>query len=87
MERLLKTIGKARFTENFNQFKDFSYEDVINHLIANETSNYDGARRRTIAAKELFRLNMERQALQNIINSPRLSNEIRELASRILNLL
>jgi len=85
MIRLLNSVGKRRFVQFFYQFRDLNENDLINLLIDNGISNFNGARRRVINAKELFNRNLQIQALENIQVSMRLNIEIRERAGEILD--
>ena len=82
----LRSVGKKCFIDYYELFQDFNInrQSLINEL---KKENLSPASCDTKASdgRQIFIKDLEIQALQNIINSKRLDNSIKEKAKRLLN--
>ena len=84
IERKLNSVGKEAFVIYYFDFKTKSREAVINKLVEDKVSNYDGASIRVGNAKQIFANNKQCEALSIIVKSKRLPSEVIHLAKKIL---
>lgn len=87
LEATLSAIGKAAFVSFYYDFKDATLpSDVLSEKIFRESPNARSARQsfRIPRARHIFEIGQELQALEIIINSPRVAETARARASEIL---
>jgi len=89
LERKLNSVGKSCFVKYYNLFKSYAEHNItklecINALVVNLVSNCNGAAIRCSNAKKIFEKNMQKKALNIILTSNRIDNEIKEIANNIL---
>jgi len=82
VERLLNSIGKATFIKYYYSFRDKSRDYCIAMFEENYTDKAKSSR--TGHSKKIFRENLEKEALIIIVNSPRVDNDTRKKAEKIL---
>ena len=83
-KRKLQSIGITVFVTYYNEFKRFSSEDLLKYLLENQVSeNEAGARRRIFSAKQIFRANLQKEALDLCVNARKVSPEIIKKAKEL----
>ena len=82
----LRSIGKKCFIDYYELFQDFNIDrqTLINKL-KKENLSPASCDTKASAGRQIFIKNLEIQALQNIINSKKLNNSIKEKAQSLLN--
>jgi hypothetical protein len=85
----LNSVGKEKFITYYHLFEDYyngkiSRYDCIEKLVSDGASNESGAAIRCGNAKLIFDANMEKLALEIIVNSNRLSYVTSNKAKEIL---
>ncbi|USD64113.1 hypothetical protein [Vibrio sp. SCSIO 43136] len=82
LDRSLRSIGKECFVKYYELFRDhnWSKEDLIEHLVALEGYQESGCITRISQSRRIFKDNREHDALDIVISSSRLPNEIVEKA-------
>ena len=78
LDRSLRSIGKECFVKYYELFKDpkWTKEDLIEHLLAVEGYTESGCITRISQSRRIFNAHREFDALDIIINSNRLSQDI-----------
>ncbi|TQR14734.1 hypothetical protein [Psychrobacillus soli] len=89
LEKKLRSIGKEIFVEYFEEFRDLNVdrEELSKKLLKDNPKaiSLDAQKTRISNARKIFELKMEKEALENIVKSDRLKDNIREKAKRIAN--
>ena len=85
LESALKSIGKRSFVEDYEVYSNKNITSTRKVEILTEKYSKNGSTIRVSFAEEIFKNNMQKEALNIIINSPRISNEVKKLAKVILN--
>ena len=87
LKRTLHSVGYAAFVKHFDVFAECPPEgppqQCLDAMIARgQSENIGGAHRRCYSARQIFRANMERDALLLVIESTsaKITDEIRETA-------
>ncbi|MDE1345580.1 hypothetical protein [Vibrio aestuarianus] len=88
LDKKLKSVGKAAFVSHYELFRDFtngriSRADAIETLVTKKVSNEAGAAIRVGNAKLIFENSREQDALDLILQSNRVDNNIRDLARKL----
>lgn len=89
LTRKLNSVGKKVFVENYETFKHFaigriSRESAVDVLVCKGVSNDAGAAIRLGNAKQIFKANKQKEALEIICNSQRVPRQSLAEAERIL---
>ena len=87
--RKLNSVGKKAFVENYEIFCRFAAgsitrESAIEILVSTGVSNVSGAAIRLGNAKQIFKANKQKEALEIICNSQRVPGQALAEAERIL---
>lgn len=88
LDKKLKSVGKAAFVSNYELFQNFtagriSRADAIETLVRQKVSNEAGAAIRIGNAKLIFENGRELDALDLVLQSNRVNNDIRDLARKL----
>ncbi|MFA0388810.1 hypothetical protein BCS71_06655 [Vibrio lentus] len=88
LDKKLKSVGKAAFVSNYELFRNFtagriSRADTIDTLVRQKVSNEAGAAIRVGNAKLIFENDRELDALDLVLQSNRVNNDIRDLARKL----
>lgn len=88
LDKKLKSVGKAAFVANYELFQSFSAgrvsrADAIETLVRNKVSNKAGAAIRVGNAKLIFENGRELDALDLVLQSNRVNNDIHDLARKL----
>ncbi|WP_135385881.1 hypothetical protein [Vibrio tasmaniensis] len=88
LDKKLKSVGKAAFVSNYELFQNFtagriSRADAIDTLVSQRVSNEAGAAIRIGNAKLIFENGRELDALDLVLQSNRVNNDIRDLARKL----
>ncbi len=88
LDKKLKSVGKAAFVSNYELFQNFtsgriSRADAIETLVNKNVSNKASAAIRVGNAKLIFENGRELDALDLILESNQVSNDIRDLARKL----
>lgn len=88
LEKRLRSIGKNIFVKYFEEFKNanFDREELAKKLLSEnpKASSIDAQKTRISNSRKIFELKMEKEALENIINSDKVESSIIEKAKKIL---
>lgn len=87
IEETLKAVGKTTFIDFYYDFKDASItsRDLAHKIFTgNPRAKSDNQNFRIARARHIFEIGQEIQALEIIINSPRVAEEARKKAKEIL---
>ena len=89
LTRKLNSVGKKVFVENYETFQRFATglfarESAIDILVSKGVSNDAGAAIRLGNAKQIFKANKQKEALEIICNSQRVPGQSLAEAERIL---
>jgi len=84
LDKLLRSVGKKTFIRNYELFKNvaLSNAEVIDKLPQHFTLKARNSK--TGHARKIFKDGLGRQALENIIASPKMDSEVTEEARKIL---
>lgn len=89
LEKRLRSIGKKIFVQYFREFGNLNYDrKELAKKLVNENpkaSSIDAQITRISNARKIFELGMEREALENIINSDKVERNIVEKAKELLS--
>ncbi|WP_075619812.1 hypothetical protein [Paenisporosarcina indica] len=89
LEKKLRSIGKEIFVEYFEEFRNVTNDsgELANKLLKENpnANSLDAQKTRISNARKIFEFKMEKVALDNIIKSGRLKDDIREKAKIIAN--
>jgi len=89
LEKKLRSIGKEIFVKYFEEFRDLNVdrEELSKKLLKDNPKaiSLNAQKTRISNARKIFELKMEKEALENIVKSDRLKDNIRENAKRIAN--
>ena len=82
LDRCLRSIGKGCFVKYFEEFSNsrYSREDLIEILMSTEGYEESGSRTRVSQSRRIIQSGRADDALQMVIASERLPNDVRELA-------
>ena len=80
--RVLNSVGKATFVKYYNNFKTKSREECI--ALFDEPYTDNAKSTRTGHAQHIFRENMQVEALQIIVDSNRVTAEMKKQAEKLL---
>ncbi|SEG19467.1 hypothetical protein [Vibrio hangzhouensis] len=88
LDKKLKSVGKAAFVTNYELFQNFtagriSRADAIEALVTKKVSNEAGAAIRNGNAKLIFESGRELDALDLVLQSNRVNDDIRDLARKL----
>ena len=88
LDKKLKSVGKAAFVSNYELFQNFtagriSRAGAIETLVRKKVSNEAGAAIRIGNAKLIFENGRELDALDLVLQSNRVNNDIRDLARKL----
>ncbi|MFS1934399.1 hypothetical protein [Vibrio splendidus] len=88
LDKKLKSVGKAAFVSNYELFQNLttgriSRADAIDTLVRQKVSNEAGAAIRIGNAKLIFENGRELDALDLVLQSNRVNNDIRDLARKL----
>lgn len=84
LENALKSIGKKSFVEDYNVYCNPSFTSTKKIEILSKKYSQNGAGIRVSFAEDIFKEGKQKEALEIIINSPRISNEVKKQAKEIL---
>ena len=82
VERLLNSVGKRTFVKYYNNFKNQSSSYCISHFQEDFTDKAKASK--TSHAKTIFREGKEIEALQLIVKSCRVDEDVRLIAKGLL---
>ncbi|WP_419882823.1 hypothetical protein ACN6MY_03890 [Peribacillus sp. B-H-3] len=84
LEKSLKSIGKKSFVEDYNIYRDFNM--TTNEKVVKLAEKYtaSGAAIRVSFANDIFKDKKQEDALRIIIDSPRISENVKALARKYL---
>jgi hypothetical protein len=85
LESALKSIGKRSFVEDYEVYSNQNITSTKKIEILTEKYSKNGSTIRVSFAEEIFKNHMQKEALNIIIGSPRISNEVKTLARGIFN--
>ncbi len=88
LEKMLRSIGKKAFIDCygvFKQQKNGELENIVSLMKScGGAKNDNSARTKASIGKKIFNMNMELEALKNIIGSKKISEETKNKALKIL---
>ncbi|MGN7409439.1 hypothetical protein [Sporosarcina sp. SAFN-010] len=88
LEKKLRSIGKEIFVEYFEEFSDLSVDngELAKKLLSENPKaiSLNAQKTRISNARKIFEKNMEIRALENIVESNRVKENIREKAKRLV---
>jgi hypothetical protein len=87
LENSLKSIGKKSFVDDFEIYSNSSLSTKDKGDILAGKYSVNGAKIRVSFAEKVFLKNMQKTALNSIIASPRIDNDTKVKAKKILSIL
>ena len=85
LQALLQFVGKEVFVKYYRYFKDKNIKpkDIVSIITENHTNK--SKKSRLGHARMIFNRNWQKEALKNIADSPRISEDIKNAANNLLN--
>ncbi|MEW9053952.1 MAG: hypothetical protein AB2392_22555 [Neobacillus sp.] len=84
LENALKSIGKKSFVEEYEVYSKHNMSSKLKINLLSEKYSKNGATIRVSFAEEIIKNKKQKEALEIIINSPRITYEVKEKAKTIL---
>ena len=85
LENMIKTIGMKTFVEYFDKLRNEPLRDIIEYMKQHEDYKINSIRAKASTGKRIFKMSMEKKALEIISKSERVDNQTKEKAVKLLN--